>query len=397
MPGQPTPAHPRPRPTPPQHGSTINSLPLSSPTNGTPNVTTPPTQAARRHRPHRRHSTIRIDRHPPAAATAHRPAIPAGPARPQAPIWRHLAIDPRLATRPAECFICDGFGPHAAASPVDGAIYQLEAIDEATSSAYIRSVRQHTVDAWVDFLRSVLIDARALGHSPYRRWLRGHFTLHISRKQGWLPPHWSAWGRGESGGAPRCGRLAAALGESEAEGARGRGQMLFRRVLALAGMARGVASLHVLPSTPLPYRGVLVDLAEDPTLSTSFSELISGSLKAWRAQGLNSVMLRVPIEESALCALASRHGFEFHHAAGGEAVLKCWLCPDREDKVPPFATHQVGGAGFVLSESGEILVVKEWRDAPDGQRVPSTQWKLPGGLLDRGESFEEGIAREVCT
>jgi hypothetical protein len=106
-------------------------------------------------------------------------------------------------------------------------------------------------------------------------------------------------------------------------------------------------------------------------------------------------MLRVPIAQSSLCALAAGHGFEFHHAVGNQAVLKRWLRSDMEDKVPPFATHQVGGAGFVLSDQGEILVVKEWRNLPDGQRVASEQWKLPGGLLDWGESFEEGVAREV--
>ena len=56
---------------------------------------------------------------------------------------------------------------------------------------------------------------------------------------------------------------------------------------------------------------------------------------------------------------------------------------------------EVGIAGFVLNSRGQLLVVKEWRDTPDGGRVPSPQWKLPGGLLDRGESFEEGVAREV--
>lgn len=63
--------------------------------------------------------------------------------------------------------------------------------------------------------------------------------------------------------------------------------------------------------------------------------------------------------------------------------------------MPPFATHQVGVAGFVLNPSHQLLVVKEWRDLPQGGRVPSPEWKLPGGLLDRGESFEEGAVREV--
>jgi ADP-ribose pyrophosphatase YjhB (NUDIX family) len=32
-------------------------------------------------------------------------------------------------------------------------------------------------------------------------------------------------------------------------------------------------------------------------------------------------------------------------------------------------------------------VVKEWSDVKGGGREPSKQWKLPGGLLDAGETF----------
>ena len=44
-------------------------------------------------------------------------------------------------------------------------------------------------------------------------------------------------------------------------------------------------------------------------------------------------------------------------------MLYCWLQPEAEDKVPRFATHQVGCAGWVTNARGELLVVREWRDA----------------------------------
>ena len=63
-------------------------------------------------------------------------------------------------------------------------------------------------------------------------------------------------------------------------------------------------------------------------------------------------------------------------------MLYCWLQPEAEDKVPRFATHQVGCAGWVTNARGELLVVREWRDADAAAvaagapaRAPSEQWK----------------------
>ena len=109
-------------------------------------------------------------------------------------------------------------------------------------------------------------------------------------------------------------------------------------------------------------------------------------------------MLKLPIEHAGLAALAAQHGFLFHHvpltAAGKHVVLKRWLRDDMEDKVPPLATHQVGIAGLCVDDEDRILLVKEWRDTPEG-RVPSAQWKMPGGLLDAGESFADAACRET--
>jgi len=100
--------------------------------------------------------------------------------------------------------------------------------------------------------------------------------------------------------------------------------------------------------------------------------------------------------------------------------------------------QQVGAAGWVTNARGQLLVVREWRDAvvdnttttttqaaaaapadgarggggggggdaggagdagdaapPRRRRFPSVQWKLPGGMCDAGESFGAAAAREV--
>mmetsp|Transcript_40907 Transcript_40907/g.80042 ORF Transcript_40907/g.80042 Transcript_40907/m.80042 type:complete len:367 (+) Transcript_40907:98-1198(+) len=158
-----------------------------------------------------------------------------------------------------------------------------------------------------------------------------------------------------------------------------------------------------LPFTELPYRGASVDIRSLENLPSDdkFLELLSRSLPIMVAQDLNSCWLRIPTHRSAIVAGASsQFGFELHHvdapAAGndGTIVMKKWLREGAEDKIPPYPNTQVGCAGLVMSENNEILLVKEW-SGPLNNRTPSAMWKLPGGLLDAGESFAEASTREV--
>ena len=166
---------------------------------------------------------------------------------------------------------------------------------------------------------------------------------------------------------------------------------------AAASLCIAAASLP-LNTTRLPYRSVLLDFtAEDPP--PDFAERLAPSMERWQAEGLKSAMLKLPIEHAGLATAAAEHGFSFHHvpldADGQSVVLKKWLQPLLEDKIPPFATHQVGIAGLCIDDAGRLLVVKEWSDVEGGGREPSKQWKLPGGLLDAGETFAEAAVRET--
>lgn len=104
--------------------------------------------------------------------------------------------------------------------------------------------------------------------------------------------------------------------------------------------------------------------------------------------------LDVPAVDAVLAGHAAKHlGFDFHHAEGPRCVLKKWINTEMEDKIPtPLATHQVGCAGLVTNDDRkELLVIKE-AERHNGVRV---QWKLPGGMLDRGEDIEDAVTREV--
>ena len=74
----------------------------------------------------------------------------------------------KLATKPGLVLICDGFGKHHAASPIDSATYQFHAVDEYSSYGFIASGKTHTIDDWMDFLRAVTLEAKKYGHTVER-------------------------------------------------------------------------------------------------------------------------------------------------------------------------------------------------------------------------------------
>ena len=53
----------------------------------------------------------------------------------------------------------------------------------------------------------------------------------------------------------------------------------------------------------------------------------------------------------------------------------------------PAPSHHVAVAGVVVAADGRVLVV---------QRRDNGRWEAPGGVLERDETFEEGVAREVA-
>lgn len=151
-----------------------------------------------------------------------------------------------------------------------------------------------------------------------------------------------------------------------------------------------------------PYRAAEVR-ASTLTQSTDeeFLRKLKQSIGCWKQNNFTSAWVSVPSSRARLIESLTDHnfGFDLHHTNSTlqTITLKKWLL-NSEDLIPPFATHQVGCAGFVLNDNNEILLIKEWsgpRSPAGGKRIPSKQWKLPGGLLDAGESLEVATVREV--
>ncbi|KAL3790024.1 hypothetical protein HJC23_011380 [Cyclotella cryptica] len=151
-----------------------------------------------------------------------------------------------------------------------------------------------------------------------------------------------------------------------------------------------------------PYNAAEVRTAtlEQTSSDDEFLTKLHESLDYWKRNEYTSAWINVPVHRARIIEALSNTtlGFDLHHTNSTQRtiIMKKWLRDDKQDLIPPFATHQVGCAGFVLNDRNEILLIKEWTGpyTPSG-RVPSKQWKLPGGLLDAGESLEEATIREV--
>ena len=55
--------------------------------------------------------------------------------------------------------------------------------------------------------------------------------------------------------------------------------------------------------------------------------------------------------------------------------------------MPDQHIHSVSVAGVVVDDAGRVLVI---------QRRDNGRWEAPGGILERQETFEEGVAREIA-
>ena len=71
---------------------------------------------------------------------------------------------------------------------------------------------------------------------------------------------------------------------------------------------------------------------------------ITESLRCWKSEKRTAIWLQMPIEYGHYIEVASRQGFDFHNAEGGQCLLKLWL-KDGSDNTPRFATHQLGVCG----------------------------------------------------
>jgi len=137
------------------------------------------------------------------------------------------------------------------------------------------------------------------------------------------------------------------------------------------------------------FNGVIVDLHPLPPDPGVFRSALVETIQHWKQQGYQLAWIDIPAARALLIPEAVALGFIFHHTAGDALTLTLQL--HEGAFVPPPATHYVGVGGMILSEENELLVVQEKRHI---QTRPGF-YKLPGGLLDQGETISQAAEREV--
>ncbi|XP_076844431.1 nucleoside diphosphate-linked moiety X motif 6 [Brachyhypopomus gauderio] len=143
-----------------------------------------------------------------------------------------------------------------------------------------------------------------------------------------------------------------------------------------------------LPGEPDRFGGVTVRDFPAEISDSAFSSVLRDSLSHWRGTGRVAAWLYVPLSLSRLAAVAASHGFTLHHAHRDVVVLNLWMGPG-ENRLPGYATHQVGVAGAVINEANRtVLVVQD-------KNKTKNAWKFPGGLSNPGENIGDTAIREV--
>jgi len=145
-------------------------------------------------------------------------------------------------------------------------------------------------------------------------------------------------------------------------------------------------------TTDGPYHSKLIhpapsDLLHPPT----FLANLSNSLHTWQQDTTKAAWLHLTgPAETAILPAALEAGFVYHHALDDTIVLCQWLDQHIPNKIPPYATHQVGCAGVVTrtrQNKMQVLLIRE--------PTSYEKWKLPGGVADKGEEFGDASVREV--
>uniref|UniRef100_A0A7S3Q322 Nudix hydrolase domain-containing protein n=1 Tax=Chaetoceros debilis TaxID=122233 RepID=A0A7S3Q322_9STRA len=122
-----------------------------------------------------------------------------------------------------------------------------------------------------------------------------------------------------------------------------------------------------------------------------FMERLVATIAACKTLGKSALWIEVSMTRARFIeAMVHVEGLDLHHISSDNKTINLciWLAAGVENKIPEYATHQIGVGAIVVNSRDEILCVRELRNN-------YRPWKLPGGLADLGEQLDTAAKREV--
>jgi len=129
------------------------------------------------------------------------------------------------------------------------------------------------------------------------------------------------------------------------------------------------------------YDGIIIDEA---SLPDNVSDLKNDFISIFEtAENKNLIWSKIPIEKSSLIPTLVEYGFVFHHCDESSVTL---VKKQNTSATIPTTKNYIAGVGGIVIDNGKILVIKD--------RF-FKGYKLPGGHIDKDESFKAALVREV--
>ncbi|CAA6814534.1 MAG: MutT domain protein-like [uncultured Sulfurovum sp.] len=135
------------------------------------------------------------------------------------------------------------------------------------------------------------------------------------------------------------------------------------------------------------YNGLIIETESIETSVSDFKASLEALLKTASLQKKALLWIDLKATQAQHIAVALEMDFAFHNCEAKRTTLTYQVTKDAYIPVPP--THTIGVGAVVINDKNELLMVR------DRIHTSRSLYKLPGGMLEEGQSLEEGVIREV--